>query len=241
MLATTEQRPLSAQDFEAALKAAIAPYRFEDTRLHHLLSRPKVPATLLRKFARGTYASASNFLGVLARLANAAPDSQSRLFLLENLMEEEGIILKPSHGLTMRPEQRHVALAARFAASCGEDPRALAGNVAATTAGSEQVDRFLAQDRWVEAVGYMLIAQELKFGEACATMVELLRGHSFSNRDLAFFEVHIEADMEHGQQAIDIVTRHAGDAQSQSAALLAVEQGVNDWFASYGGPARISN
>ncbi len=238
MLVTTETRPLTPEQLEQELLKAVAPFRFEDTRLARLFERPDVPRKALRNFAAGIYSSANSFLGVLSQLAENAPDPVSRLFLLENLMEEEGVIFKPSSGLAIRPEQRHVALARRFVVACDLDPDELTAEAAFMQKSGGRVQEYLAAGQWMEAVAYMLVGQELKAGEACATLVRQLGRHGFSARELAFFEVHIEADMDHGRQAIEIVLRNATDAESQAAAIRAAEEGARDWFASYGGAPR---
>ena len=226
--------PLTPSAFAEALHQAIAPWRFEDTRLHAQLSRSHVRASLLRGFAGSTYLLAANFLGVLATLADQSLDPEARLLLIENLLEEEGIVLKPSRGFIIRPEQRHVALAARFLHACGCDPEALGdvGTTALSTAGGMEL---LAQGRWLDAVAFILIGNELKSGAASAVIVERLRSIGFAERDIAYFQVHIEADKDHGNQAIAILTRLATSREQQDSAILAAQAGARAWFSSYGG------
>jgi pyrroloquinoline quinone (PQQ) biosynthesis protein C len=236
MLAVTDSQPLSREALAEALLGAVKPYRFEDTRFHAILAKGPAPPRILARFACGTYALATQFVGMLATMVATAPDPHARLLLLENLLEEEGIVLKPSRGLAVRPAARHVNLARRFVAACGVNP----DTVELERWPAQAMNRartLIAQDRWVEATAYLLIGNELKAGEACPAIVELLIAQGFAERDVAFFEVHIEADQSHGQEAVAMVCDAATDRKTQEAAIRAAGDGARAWFDNYGGRA----
>jgi pyrroloquinoline quinone (PQQ) biosynthesis protein C len=233
MLSTIE-RPLTREAFETGLLAAIAGYPAEETRFYRLVASGRCPRSVLLRYARSTYVSASLFCASIAEMIDKAPDGEARLVLIENLLEEEGIFLQPSRGLVIRPEKRHPALAARFLKACGgsEEEAEIDGQTA-TGPGRAM----LAEGRWLEAVSFLLIGQELKFGTGAGQIFELLRGQGLAARDLAFFAVHVEADSAHGRQALDLVLDRARTAGEQRACIAAAGAGARHWFKMHGGGA----
>jgi pyrroloquinoline quinone (PQQ) biosynthesis protein C len=226
--------PLGRGAFEAALLAALEAWPFEETRFHRLLAGGRCPDAVLRRYARAAYAGAKLFCATLADLADKAPDAAARLVLLENLMGEEGVFLRPDAGLVVRPERRHPALALRFLEACGaqvgeddfERPHAIGPG-----------RQMLAQGRWLEAVSFLLVGQELKFSHASACLFDLLRRRGMSGRDLAFFAVHVEADCGHGRQALDLVLDRARTAGEQRSCVAAAGDGARHWFEMHGSGA----
>lgn len=220
--------------FEAALLAEVDAWPAERTRFVRLVSTGRCPKGVLLRYARSTYLSASLFCASIAEMVDKAPDVQARLILLENLLEEEGIHLRPDRGLVVRPEVRHPALALRFLRACGgEEPpgeEAFGDALHATAPGRTM----LAEGRWLEAVAFLLVGQELKFAHGSGVIFEALRRHGFADRDLAFFAVHIEADMEHGRQALDLVLDRAATAAEQRACIAAAAAGARHWFEMHG-------
>ncbi|MEA3042920.1 MAG: pyrroloquinoline-quinone synthase [Sphingomonadales bacterium] len=219
--------PLGRGAFEAALRAAGETWPFEETRFHRLLASGRCPDAILLRYARATYAGAKLFCATLADLADKAPDAAARLVLIENLMEEEGIFLRAEMGLVVRPERRHPALALRFLKACGGDRGADdCGRLHAIGPGRQ----LLAQGRWLDAVSFLLIGQELTFSHVSACLFDLLRRRGMSGRDLAFFAVHVEADCAHGRQALDLVLDRARTADAQRSCIQAAGEGARHWF-----------
>ncbi|WP_339931227.1 iron-containing redox enzyme family protein [uncultured Brevundimonas sp.] len=234
---STTEPPLDRGSFEQALLKAIAPWPLEGTRFYRALTTRRCPLSLLQRYARSTYLSATLFCATIAELVDKAPDREARLTLLENMLEEEGIHLNPRRGLIVRPEARHPALALRFLRATGvedgTEEDAFGNAMHATGPGRAM----LAEGRWLEAVAFLLIGQELKFATAAEPLLKALGQQGFSDRDLAFFAVHIEADAEHGQQALDLVLDRAVTAQAQQACIAAAETGAHHWFDSHGSAA----
>jgi len=231
---STIDAPLGRDAFEAALLAAIEAYPFEATRFHRLLAGGRCPDAMLLRYALATHAGAELFCASLAALADKAPDAAARHVLIENLMEEEGIFLRPDVGLVVRPESRHTALALRFLTACGGDGAENDGDRLHAIGRGRQM---LAQGRWLEAVSFLLIGQELKFSHVSHCLLDLLRKRGMSARDLAFFAVHIEADCEHGRQALDLVLDRARTAQEQRRCVEAAGEGARHWFEMHGSGA----
>jgi pyrroloquinoline quinone (PQQ) biosynthesis protein C len=154
--------------------------------------------------------------------------------LLENLMEEEGIDLRPGMGLRVRPARGHVALAERFVTACGgfEDEPGLSERHALHPS-----REMLRDGRWLEACAFLLIGQEFKFSSVCELLIALFRRQGIAERDLAFFEVHIAADAKHGRQALDLVLQRARTAVEQRNCIAAAAAGARTWFDQHGSSA----
>lgn len=226
--------PLSREAFEARLLDAVAAWPYVRTRFYRALASGRCPRPVLQTYARSTHLSASLFCASIAELVKQAPDSQARLILLENLMEEEGIVLRADRGLVLRADQSHPALALRFVHATGADELSLGDATHATGEGRD----LIRQGRWVEAVAHLLVGQELKFSEVSGVWFDLLRAYGFADRDLAFFAVHTEVDCAHGRQALDLVLDRARSRAEQEAAIGAAGRGARAWFEFHGGEAR---
>ena len=225
--------PVSRAAFEEQLVAAAGRYPFEDTRLHHLLAAGRCPPAMLRRYARALHQGAVDFCGLLAALVEAAPDREARGVLLDNLMEEEGIVLRPGRGLERNPQQRHAAWAERFVLACGggvEGAGAPAGGLA-----TGHVGALLDEGRWLEAVSFLLVGQEMAFSSVSARLAALFGDLGFARRDLVFFEAHIHADRRHAREALDLVLDRAVTAGQQRACVAAAEAGARDWWLRHGG------
>jgi pyrroloquinoline-quinone synthase len=242
MLSTIEA-PLTRAAFEAALLAAVERWPCEKTRFYRLLASGRCPQSVILRYARSTYVSAKLFCAIIGELVDKAPDKEARLIMLENLLEEEGILLNPRRGLVLRPETRHPALALRFLRACGGDdgeggagqlgdgePGRDGDGVNATAPGR----RMLAEGRWLEAVAFLLVGQELKFSHAAACFFDAFGQYGLSARDLAFFAVHVEADCQHGRQALDLLLDRALTVDAQRLCLRAAEDGARHWFEMHG-------
>ena len=232
MLDTIEAQPLTQAEFRDRLLAASAIIRAEDTRLYKLLKSGNCPPRLIRAYAAATVVSADLFCASLAEMVANAPDPQSRLTLLENLLEEEGLTLSVDSGLRSRPETAHPALARRFARAVGAEENPARARYAATAARA-----LLAKDCWVEAVAHLLLGQELRFADAAPAMAEALEAAGVPRHDVAFFWVHKTADREHGEQALQIVLRTATTRQQQDRCLAETRAGAMAWMDAHGGLA----
>jgi pyrroloquinoline-quinone synthase len=226
---------LSPEELRSRLLDAISGWRFEDTRMYALLHSGRCPPQVMRRYAAATYHSAKLFCATIAEMVDKAPDAHARLILLENLMEEEGIILKPQQGLVTRASQSHPALAMRFVEACGGSAADITAQTQHATGPGRQL---LAQGQWTLAVANLLVGQELKFATVSGQIFDALRGYGLSAHDLAFFAVHVTADQQHGDQALQLVIDHCATRDEQDAAIAAASDGARTWFEMHGGAAR---
>jgi pyrroloquinoline quinone (PQQ) biosynthesis protein C len=230
MPVTTEAKPMTASEFRSELLEAIVHARAEETRFYRLLISGRCPLPTLQAYAHATVGSADLFCETVGELLAKAPDDRAKLLLLENLMEEEGIFLRPSGGLVSRPETAHPALARRFAAALGvtEFP---GGYRHATSAGRA----LLACGNWVEAVAHLLIGQELLFAETAPVIARGLVHCGLSQSDVAFFLVHEKVDRRHGEEALSMVIEHARSRAQQERCISEARAGANAWLEAHGG------
>lgn len=230
MLAAIEHPPLTHGELRDRLIEAVDSMKAEDCRLYRLLMAGRCPPGVIRTYAEATVVGADLFCATLAEMVGKAPDPLSRLVLLENMLEEEGISLVPSTGLRHRPETSHPALARRFARAVGanENPRE---SVHSISAGRQM----LARGDWLEAVAFLLIGQELHFADAAPAIAEALEAAGVARHDVAFFWVHKTADREHGEQALDIVLRHATSRHQQDRCIAQARAGAEAWMQAHGG------
>jgi pyrroloquinoline quinone (PQQ) biosynthesis protein C len=232
MNSPTEMFP--PEQFSEALLNAVAGYPLENTRAYHLLVSRKCPLSLIQRYARSTYLSTSLLCATLPELIENAPNDTAKLVLLNNLLEEEGIHLSASKGLVVRPEARHPALAFRFAIACGADQDLKKNPLSAVSQGRD----FLSQGRWLEAIAFILVGQELPFSHTSTLIMNALIGQGYSAKDLGFFAVHREADKRHGQEALDLVINNSHSREQQNAALQAAREGAHHVFSLHGGMAK---
>jgi pyrroloquinoline quinone (PQQ) biosynthesis protein C len=200
--------------------------------MHRLLMAGRCPPAMIRRYALATVRSADLFCATVAEMAEKAPDAEARLHLLENLLEEEGMFLQASKGIVHRPEASHPALARRFAAAVGAEGAGLDARHA-TGAGRAM----LARGEWVEAVAHLLLGQELLFADAAPAMARALEASGLDTRDVAFFWVHETADREHGEQALEMVLRHAHGRAQQERCVAEARAGALEWLEAHGGRA----
>jgi pyrroloquinoline quinone (PQQ) biosynthesis protein C len=226
--------PLAREAFESRLVAAAAAYPLRTSRFFRLVASGHCPPSVLRRYAASCCLSAHKLFATFSTMITTAPDAEAKLVILENLMEEQGIH-RNAEGLQVRPARAHDVLARRFLMACGGAPDdAIAGHHA-----TEGGRRLLSEGRWLEGVSFLLIGQEMGFSEFSRLMLETLKQYGFSNRDLAFFAVHIEADCAHGRQALDLVMDRARTRAAQEACITAANDGARAWFEMHGGASTV--
>lgn len=229
--------PLTRGEFETRLLAAADRYPFEETRLAKLLATGRCPPSMVRGYAEALHKGSYEFNGLLAALVEAAPDREARGILLDNLLEEEGIVVQVGRGLVAYPQSRHVAWAERFLRACGGAPPSDGHAAGDKGLPAGRVAELLKDGRWLEAVSFLLIGMEMNFGKVCALLSERFSGLGYAARDLVFFEAHTHADEKHAREALDIVLDRAVDLAAQQACLDAAQAGARDWWLRHGGRA----
>jgi pyrroloquinoline-quinone synthase len=148
-----------------------------------------------------------------ATIYGNCPDPDARDFLLENIVEEES-------------GTKHVDLLIRFGEACGisraqvESARQLP-TTRALTAWCYETSR---KPFHVAAAGLLVGLESQVPGIYRRNLPPLRTHYGFTDREVEFFAVHIEADEVHGERGYQIVERHCHTPAQQQEALDAVRE-----------------
>jgi pyrroloquinoline quinone (PQQ) biosynthesis protein C len=228
--------------FRDALLATKLRWPMAQSRSMQMLAIPQCPPRYLKQFALKCLAGAARFPGQLAAIYAIAEEPRVKLLLLENLLEECGMHIKPWQGINVYPEALHTRWIERFAQACGvaDAERSRAIFNARRVLGSPWFESAIKEKRWLEALSYLLVGQEANFPAFAGTALQALRIKGFSDKDLVFFIQHIEADAKHGDDTIQLLADLPLMPKEQQRVLAAAHQGSDDWWALVNGSKDIA-
>src|SRR2546428_10107363 len=167
----------------------------------------------LGAWAAQHYQYVSQFPRWCATVYGECPDSDARDFLLENIIEEES-------------GTKHVDLLIRFAEACGvsraevETARQLPTTRGLTAWGYEMSHRSFH----IAAAGPLVGLQSQGPGLFRRNLLPPQTDHGFTDHEVEFFAIHIEADEVHGERGYAIVERHCTSPARQAEAVGAGRQ-----------------
>ena len=166
----------------------------------------------------------------IAAILSICPRKDLRAHLLENLIEEEGIVPRDDgRGFVYDPDRRHSEMARRFTRALGIADDSLALSKPPTS--TRWFDRVLRERRWVEAAAYITVGIESNIPRTFRLMVPALRRfYGFNDHELAFFIEHIEADEVHASVGAHIVACAVQTPADHQAAFEGVRHGANAWW-----------
>jgi pyrroloquinoline quinone (PQQ) biosynthesis protein C len=157
------------------------------------------------------------YLNWLAFEASQVPVRDVKVYLLENLADEEN------------PGDRHLDMLKDYVASCGMERDSVESSI--VLGGTDQLQnwgwRMVYQTPWQAAAAGLFIGLESQFLDICRTIVPALHrhfGYKPRAREIRFFEEHIHADEIHGAKGFAIVERYCDTPALQSLALRQVEE-----------------
>ena len=159
------------------------------------------------------YQYVSQFPRWCAAVYAECPDADARDFLLENIVEEES-------------GTKHVDLLIRFGEACGVSRRQVetARQLPTTRALTAWCYETSRRPFHVAAAG-LLVGLESQVPGIYQRNLPPLRAHyGFSDREVEFFAIHIEADEVHGERGYQIVERACPTPDLQARALERVRQ-----------------
>jgi pyrroloquinoline-quinone synthase len=167
----------------------------------------------LGAWAAQHYQYVSQFPRWCATVYGTCPDADARDFLLENIIEEES-------------GTKHVDLLIRFAEACGvsraqvETARQLP-----TTRGLTAWCYEMSHAPFHVAAAGLLVGLESQVPGIYRRNLPPLKTHyGFTDHEVEFFAIHIEADEVHGERGYQIVERHGTTPERQAEAIEAVRQ-----------------
>jgi pyrroloquinoline quinone (PQQ) biosynthesis protein C len=157
------------------------------------------------------------FLNWLAYEGSQIPKRDVKLYLFENLADEEN------------PDDRHLDMLKDYVAACGVDRESV--ETAIVLPGTDALQcwgwRMVYQQPWPAALAGLLIGLESQFLDICKKLVPALHryyGHKAHAREIRFFEEHVHADEIHGSRGFAIVEKYCDTAELQNLALEMVEE-----------------
>ena len=167
----------------------------------------------LGAWAAQHYQYVSQFARWCALVYGGCPDPDARDFLLENIVEEES-------------GTKHVDLLIRFGEACGvsrtevESARQLP-STRGLTAWCYETAR---KPFHVAAAGLLVGLESQVPGIYKRNLPPLTTHYGFTDHEVEFFAIHIEADEIHGERGYQIVERHSTTPEKQGEAALAVRE-----------------
>jgi pyrroloquinoline-quinone synthase len=141
------------------------------------------------------------------------PDSDARDFLLENIVEEEGGV-------------KHVDLLIRFGEACGVSRQQVltARQLPTTRALTAWCYETSRAPFHIAAAGLLVGLESQVPGIYKRNLPPLKQHYGFSDHEVEFFAIHIEADEVHGERGYQIVERHCTTPERRAEALEQVRQ-----------------
>lgn len=180
---------------------------------------------LLGEWAKQHYHYVHHFPWWCGTVYANAPDQETKEFLLENMMEEEGFV-----GEEGFPQVKHTDLLIEFAEHCGKTR----GDVESAQINGELLPETLGLQSWCfrqsykpteEAVAGLLVGLESQVPQIYSrTTPPLLEEYGFTEEEVVFFRLHIVADTEHGERGFEILERLADNDDKKAACLRVVNE-----------------
>jgi pyrroloquinoline-quinone synthase len=159
------------------------------------------------------YQYVSQFPRWCAAVYAECPDPDARDFLLENIVEEES-------------GTKHVDLLIRFAEACGVSRREVeTARQLPTTRALTAWCYQMAHKPFFQAAAGLLVGLESQVPGIYQRNLPPLKTHyGFSDHEVEFFAIHIEADEVHGERGYQIVEQHSDTPAKQAIAVEAVRE-----------------
>ena len=159
------------------------------------------------------YQYVSQFARWCAAVYAECPDSDARDFLLENIIEEEAGV-------------KHVDLLIRFAEACGVSRKEVetAQQLPTTRALTAWCYETSQRPFHVAAAGLLVGLESQVPGIYQRSLPPLKAHYGFTDHEVEFFAIHIEADEVHGERGYQIVERHSTTPEKQDEAADQVRQ-----------------
>jgi pyrroloquinoline-quinone synthase len=159
------------------------------------------------------YQYVSQFPRWCAAVYAECPDADARDFLLENIIEEESGV-------------KHVDLLIRFGEACGVRRQEIesAQQLPSTRGLTAWCYETSKRPFHIAAAGLLVGLESQVPGIYQRNLPPLRTHYGFSDHEVEFFAIHIEADEVHGERGYQIVERHAGTPAQQDEAVRQVRE-----------------
>jgi len=185
----------------------------------------KLDRRILGEWVKQQYHFVRHFAEWVAVVYASGPPQDVQQFLLENIAEEEGLI-----GSGEFAPVRHTELLLEFAEICGM-PRAEVmdaekkGQLLPELLGFRSWCAVQSRKPFVEALSGLLVGLESQVpGIYRKTMPPLVEKYGFAEDELAYFKLHIEADMDHAAKGYGIVEKYASSDEQRATCVHIVKE-----------------
>jgi pyrroloquinoline-quinone synthase len=193
-------------------------------KLPQLIASGTASTELLRHYAAQLWSLAAGFSNRLAKVWSVCDDTAVRASLLQNMLEEEGVVSFRTSELILDPQRHHGALAGRFA-------QALGVNEKPTLQRQDWLDTALAAGAWRSAYAFMAVGHEYNVPATIQAMCPGLRTHyGLTEHELEFLTLHGEADCRHGEEAIVLLAQSCQTEEHVAHALQGARKGTINFY-----------
>lgn len=180
---------------------------------------------LLGEWTKQHYHYVDPTVRLYGRILSNCPDDEARALILESLNEEEGVL-----GTEGFAAARHAELLLQFAEHCGFSRADITnapakGEVLPETLGLQTWCYRQSHRPFVEALATIFVGLESQVPQIYArTTPPLIEKYGFTEEEVVFFRLHIEADTEHGERGFEILERHATTPEIKTKCLRLVRE-----------------
>lgn len=186
---------------------------------------------VIRRYGVLVFELAEGFPQRLAAAAAICDDPAARIALLQNLLEEEGVVEYSGGRLVADETRRHSNAARRFAIAAGASEGDLRD--AATSKGGEGMwlGTAMAQRRAAAVIAYLTVGIESNVPHTLSMIsTALSRHYGFAEHDLEFLTSHVALDTSHGAAGARLVERLARNDADRTDALEGARRGALAWW-----------
>lgn len=186
----------------------------------------RYPKESLYAYAQELIGLAAGFPARLAELFARCDHAEVRRVILENLLEEEGVVsFGAVNGLVIDPQRRHAAMGDRFLKALG------AGCVPTPPPAGQWLTTELQAGRWLGPFAYFCVGIEANVPATFRLLAAGLRTHyGLHEEDLEYFTEHFIADERHGEHGAEIAAAAATTQALQQEALTGAQRGGQAWW-----------
>ena len=184
------------------------------------------PKGALHFYAQELIALAASFPAQLATLFARCDNENARRVILQNLLEEEGVIsFGTSASLVIDPPKRHAALGERFLKALGID------NLTTPPPTGQWLTNELNAGRWLGPFTYFSVGMEANVPVTFRLLYEGLRTHyGLCDEDLEYFIEHFIADERHAEHGAAVAAAAATTEALRAEAITGAQRGGQAWW-----------
>ena len=199
--------------FRQRLEAAVAAKHSRMNPFTEKWVKGELTRAQFGSWASQHYQYVSQFARWCAAVYAECPDSDARDFLLENIIEEESGV-------------KHVDLLIRFAEACGVSRKEVetAQQLPTTRALTAWCYETSQRPFHIAAAGLLVGLESQVPGIYQRSLPPLKTHYGFTDHEVEFFAIHIEADEVHGERGYQIVEGHCTTPERQAEAAEQVRQ-----------------